>query len=167
MLVVRPRTTQGAGIFDVFSKVANSALAKKVINSAVGKKVIQQATKENFKKVANSALGKQLQTAVVQGVADASEKAANATLQKFGISSPVKPGFVAKTVKKASHSGLQKLGLTPEKAALDQVFAATTLRPAPPTKKARKRKIGSSSSRPGRRKKVKRAKAFGTGIIWE
>ena len=168
MLVVRPRTTQGAGIFDVFSKVANSALAKKVINSAVGKKVIQQATKENFKKVANSALGKQLQTAVVQGVADASEKAANATLQKFGISSPVKPGFVAKTVKKASHSGLQKLGLTPEKAALDQVFAATTLRPAPTTtKKARKRKISSSSSRPGRRKKVKRAKAFGTGIIWE
>ena len=170
MLVVRPRTTQGAGIFDVFSKVANSALAKKVINSAVGKKVIQQATKENFKKVANSALGKQLQTAVVQGVADASEKAANATLQKFGISSPVKPGFVAKTVKKASHSGLQKLGLTPEKEALDQVFAATTLRPAAPpttTKKARKRKISSSSSRPGRRKKVKRAKAFGTGIIWE
>ena len=177
MLVVRPRGgTQGAGIFDVFSKVANSALAKKVINSAVGKKVIQQATKANLKKAVNSALGKQLQTAVVKGVADASEKAANATLQKFGISSPViPPGFVAKTVEKAGHSGLRKLGLvvppSEEKAALDKVFAAaTTLIPAPKKAKTRKRKI-ISTSRPGRRKKTKRAKASssfsGTGIIWE
>ena len=174
MVRSRGGTTQGAGIFDVFSKVANSALAKKVINSAVGKKVIQQATKENLKKAVNSALGKQLQTAVVKGVADASEKAANATLQKFGISSPViPPGFVAKTVEKAGHSGLRKLGLvvppSEEKAALDKVFAATTLLPAP-KKKARKRKI-ISTQRPGRRKKTKRARASssfsGTGIIWE
>ena len=157
MLVVRPRT-QGAGIFDVFSKVANSALAKKVINSAVGKKVIAHATKENLKKAANSAIGKQLQSALVKGVADASEKAANTTLQKLGISS--EPGLVARTAEKAAHSGLQKLGLAPEKSALDQVFAATTL-PAP--KKSRKRKI----TRPGRQKKSKRAKAVGTGIIWE
>ena len=53
MLVIRPRT-QGAGIFDVFSKVANSAYAKKVIHSAVGKKIVEQATKENFRKVENS-----------------------------------------------------------------------------------------------------------------
>ena len=158
MLVVRPRT-QGAGIFDVFSKVANSALAKKVINSAVGKKVIAHATKENLKKAANSAIGKQLQTALVKGVADASEKAANTTLQKLGISS--EPGLVARTAEKAAHSGLQKLGLAPDKLALDQVFAATTL--LAPKKKSRKRKV----TRPGRQKKSKRAKAVGTGIIWE
>ena len=86
MLVIRPRT-QGAGIFDVFSKVANSGLLKKVINSGVGKKIVQQATKENFRKVENSAIGKQLQTAVVKGAADAAEKAANTTFQKLGISS--------------------------------------------------------------------------------
>ena len=160
MLVVRPRT-QGAGIFDVFSKVANSAFAKKVISSAVGKKIIEQATKENLRKVANSAIGKQLQTAVVKGAADAAEKAANTTFQKLGISS--RPGVVAKVSEKAANSALQKLGFSsglPEKAVLEKVFAATTL-PAP---KGRKRKL----LKPGRRqKKRKRAKAFGTGIILE
>ena len=36
MLVIRSRA-QGAGIFDVIAKAANSALAKKVITSAVNK----------------------------------------------------------------------------------------------------------------------------------
>ena len=158
MLVIRPRTTQGAGVFDVISKVANSTLARKVINSAVGKKVIEQVTKENLKKAANSAIGKQLQTAVVKGVADATEKAANATFQKIGISP--QPG-VRKASEKAVKSGLQKLGLSQpalEKVALEQVFAATTL-PAP---KGQKRKI---SSKPGRSKKKKRS--IGRGIILE
>ena len=158
MLVIRPRgTTQGAGIFDIISKVANSTLAKKVINSAVGKKVIEQVTKENLKKAANSAIGKQLQTAVVKGVADATEKAANATFQKIGISPQPE---VRKVSEKAVKSGLQKLGLSQpalEKVALEQVFAATTL------PKGRKRKI---SSKPGRSKKKKRTE-FGAGIILE
>ena len=166
MLVIRPRGTQGAGIFDVFSKVANSALLKKVINSGVGKKIVAQATKENFRKVANSAIGKQLQTAVVKGAADAAEKAANTTFQKLGISS--EPGFVAKASEKAANSALQKLGLTTllpnsssasEKAALEKVFAANTL-PAP--KRKRKR------TKPGRRPaKRKRTTTFGSGIILE
>ena len=160
MLVVRPRIAQGAGIFDVFTKVANSTLAKKVINSAVGKKIVEQATKENLKRVANSAIGKQLQTAVVKGVADATEKAANTTFQKLGVAP--QPGVVGRISEKAVNSGLQKLGLSgqiPEKATLEKVFAATTI----PTRK-RKRK---NPSTPGRRKKTKRAKAVGTGIIWE
>ena len=126
MLVIKPRT-HGAGIIDIISKVANSALAKKVINSTVGKKVIQKATKDNLIKAANSAIGKQLQTAVVKGVANASEKAANSTFEK----------------------------LLPEKAALEKIFAATIPLPAP---KGPKRKL---SSKPGRSKKRKRAKAFG------
>ena len=110
MLVIRPKT-QGAGIFNVISKVANSALAKKVINSSVGKKVISKATKENFKKAANSALGKQLTSAVVTGVANASEKVANDTFRKLGIAQ-AKPGTAAKVSEKA----LENLGfLTPEK----------------------------------------------------
>ena len=165
MLVVRPRIAQGAGIFDVFTKVANSTLAKKVINSAVGKKIVEQATKENLKRVANSAIGKQLQTAVVKGVADATEKAANTTFQKLGVAP--QPGVVGRISEKAVNSGLQKLGLsgqtTPEKAALEKVFAATTI----PTTRKRKRKNPSPSKGPGRRKKSKRAKAVGTGIIWE
>jgi len=166
MLVIRPRGTQGAGIFDVFSKVANSALLKKVINSGVGKKIVQQATKENFRKVANSAIGKQLQTAVVKGAADAAEKAANTTFQKLGISS--EPGFVAKASEKAANSALQKLGLTElglpnsssasEKAALAKVFAANTL-PAP--KRKRKR------TKPGRRPAKRKRTTFGSGIILE
>ena len=160
MLVIRPRT-QGAGIFDVFSKVANSALLKKVINSGVGKKIVQQATKENFRKVANSAIGKQLQTAVVKGAADAAEKVANTTFQKLGISS--EPGFVAKASEKAANSAIQKLGLSglqnspAEKAALEKVFAATTL-PAP-----RKRK----RSKTGRRQYKRRRPTLGAGIILE
>ena len=157
MLVIKPKITQGGGFFDVFTKVANSALTKKVINSTVGKKIIEQATKENLKKAANSAIGKQLQTAVVKGVADASEKAANSALQKIGISAP-KPGVVAKASEKAVHSGLQKLGLSPEKVALEKAFTALA------TPKKRKRKI---SSKPGRQKKAKRARASGSGIIWE
>ena len=99
MLVIKSRA-QGAGIFDVIAKAANSALAKKVITSAVnkaansslakkvvnsgiakkvidsgvGKTIAENITKENFKKAANSAIGKQLQKAVVTGVANAAEK---------------------------------------------------------------------------------------------
>ena len=39
MLVIKSRA-QGAGIFDVIAKAANSALAKKVITSAVNKAAI-------------------------------------------------------------------------------------------------------------------------------
>ena len=152
MLVIKPRA-QGAGLVDIISKVANSALAKKVVNSAVGKKVIEKATKENFKKAANSVLGKQLQSAVVKGVADASEKAANSAFQKLGIST--EPGLVAKTSEKAVNSALQNLGIQ-EKIALDKVFNDTL---PPPS---RKRKV----QRPGR-KKGKKRRAFGTGIILE
>ena len=53
MLVIKPRA-QGARLIDVFSKVANPALAEKVISSAEGKKVIEKATKENFKKSSKS-----------------------------------------------------------------------------------------------------------------
>ena len=154
MLVIKPRA-QGAGIVDIFSKVANSALAKKVINSAVGRKVIEQATKENFKKAANSAIGKQLQSAVVKGVADVSEKAANSAFQKLGIST--QPGLVAKTSEKAVTSAFQNLGISePEKIALEKVFNDTLPKPN------RKRKL----IRPGRQKGKKR-RARGTGIILE
>ena len=151
MLVIKPRA-QGAGIVDIFSKDANSALAKKVINSAVGRKVIEQATKENFKKAANSAIGKQLQSSLVKGVADASEKAANSAFQKLGISA--QPGLVAKTSEKAVNSALQNLGIQ-EKVALEKVLKDTLPNP-------RKRKL----VRPGRQKGKKR-RAFGRGIILE
>ena len=122
MLVIESR---GAGIFDIISKVANSALASKVINSTlankainstIGKQVIKHATKENFKKAAESAIGKQLKTAFVNKVADASEKVAANTLQKLGIES--KPGVIAKAAKKVTNSALQNTGLweEPEKA---------------------------------------------------
>ena len=109
MLVIKSRA-QGAGIFDVIAKAANSALAKKVITSAVnkaansnlakkvvnsgiakkvidsgvGKTIAENVTKENFKKAANSAIGKQLQKAVVTGVDNAIERATTAGLQKLG-----------------------------------------------------------------------------------
>ena len=47
MLVIKPRA-QGAGLIDIFSKVANSALAKKVINSTVGRKAIEKGDKLKF-----------------------------------------------------------------------------------------------------------------------
>ena len=159
MLVIKPRTTQGAGFFDIFSKVANSALTKKVINSTIGKKVIEKATKDNLVKAANSAIGKQLQTAVVKGVADASERAANSAFKKLGVtSSPFQPGVIAKTAKEATNSAFQKLGVVPEKKVFEKVFEATTL----PT--GSKRKL---SYKPGRSKKRKRVKTFGQGIILE
>ena len=86
MLVIKPKyPPEGAGFIDVISKVANTALAKKVIDSGIGKKVVEKATKENFQKVANSAIGKQLQSSLVKGVADVSEKAANTAFQKLGL----------------------------------------------------------------------------------
>ena len=109
MLVIESR---GAGIFDVISKVANSALINKAVNSTIGKQVIKHATKENFKKAAESAIGKQLQTAFVNKVADASEKVAANTLQKLGIES--KPGVIAKAAEKVTNSALQKTGLWEE-----------------------------------------------------
>ena len=151
MLVIKPRA-QGAGIVDVISRVANSALAKKVIDSAIGKKVIEKATKENFKRAAKSAIGKQLQSAVVKGVANASEKAANSAFQKLGISA--QPGLVAKTSEKAVNSALQQLGIQ-EKAAIEKVLKNTLPNP-------RKRKLVV----PGR-KKGKKKRAFGSGIILE
>ena len=150
MLVIKPRT-QGAGFFDIFSKVANSAVTKKVLNSAIGKKVIEKATKENLVKAANSAIGKQIQNAVVKGVADASEKAANSAFNKLGVTNP-EPGLVAKT----SEQALEKLGITAlpaEQKVLKKVFAASTIR---------KRK----ATRPGRSKK-KRKRTFGSGIVLE
>ena len=113
MLVIKSRA-QGAGIFDVIAKAANSALAKKVITSAVnkaansslakkvvnsgiakkvidsgvGKTIAENITKENFKKAANSAIGKQLQKAVVTGVVNAAEKATTSGLQKIGLTAP-------------------------------------------------------------------------------
>ena len=109
MLVIESR---GAGIFDVISKVANSALVNKAINSTIGKQVIKHATKENFKKAAESAIGKQLKTAFVNKVADASEKVAANTLQQLGIES--KPGVIAKAAKKVTNSALQNTGLWKE-----------------------------------------------------
>ena len=153
MLVIKPKA-QGAGIFDVISKVANSALAKKVINSAVINKVVGKATKENLVKAANSAVGKQIQTAVVKSVADASDKVVNSTLQKLRL--PSAPGAVAKVTEQAVNSTLKEFGIEPDKKVLEQVFAASTLK--------RKRKL---PTKPGRSKKSKRAKAIGTGIILE
>ena len=151
MLVIKPRT--GAGFFDIFSKVANSAVTKKVLNSAIGKKVIEKATKENLVKAANSAIGKQIQNAVVKGVADASEKAANSAFNKLGVTAPP-AGLVAKT----SEQALEKLtgitALPAEQKVLQKVFAASTIR---------KRKQG---TRPGRSKK-KRKRTFGSGIVLE
>ena len=106
MLVIESR---GAGIFDIISKVANSALINKAVNSTIGKQVIKHATKENFKKAAESAIGKQLKTAFVNKVADASEKVAANTLQKLGIES--KPGVIAKAAEKVTNSALQNTGL--------------------------------------------------------
>ena len=108
MLVIKPRA-KGSGIFDIFVKAANSALAKKVItsavnkatgstvakklintgtakkflDSAVGKTLAENITKENFKKAANSALAKQLTKTVAEKVDDAFEKATKAGLEKL------------------------------------------------------------------------------------
>ena len=108
MLVIKPRA-QGSGIFDIFVKAANSALAKKVItsavnkttdstlakklintgtakkflDSAVGKTLAENITKENFKKAANSALAKQLTKTVAEKIDDAFEKATKAGLEKL------------------------------------------------------------------------------------
>jgi hypothetical protein len=152
MLVIKPRT-QGAGIFDVISKVANSALTKKVINSTIGRKVIEKATKENLIKAANSAIGKQIQTAVVKGVADASEKAAHSAFQKLGVSPPPS-GNIAKVSEKAVNSTLKNFGITPETKIFEKVLTSSTLKRKLPTQ-------------PGRSKKRKRARAIGTGIILE
>ena len=53
MLVIKPRA-KGSGIFDIFEKAANSALAKKVITSAVNK----AANSTVAKKVINSGVAK-------------------------------------------------------------------------------------------------------------
>ena len=158
MLVVKPRT-EGAGIFDVFSKVANSALTK-TINSTIGKKIVEKATKDNFIKAANSAIGKQLQTAVVKGVADASEKAADLVLKKLG--APIKPGIVKKVTEKAAESALEKLGIEKETSA-DSTFQKLGIKrkTADSVLGKKKRKL---SSTPGISKKRKR---IGAGIILE
>ena len=111
--------------------------------------------KENFKKAANSAIGKQLQSAVVKGVANASEKAANSASQKLGFT--VKPGQVAEAAEKAINSALQNIS-EPEKIALEKVYASSL------AAGGHKRKL---ATKPGRSKKRRRAKALGTGIILE
>ena len=109
MLVIKPRSAEGSGIFDVIVRAANSALAKKVIksavnkaanstvakkvinsgvakkvlDSAVGKTLAENITKENFKKAANSAIGRQLTKAVADKVDDVFEKATKAGLEKL------------------------------------------------------------------------------------
>ena len=160
MLVIKPRI-HGAGIFDIFSRVVNSALAKKVINSTVGKEVGKHLTKKNLVKAANSAIGKKIQATAVKEIANAAEKVANGTLKKVGIST--QPGAIAKTSGKTINSFVNKLKFDTlsqpsEIEALNQVFAASTV----PIQKGKKRK---SSSTPGRRMK-KRGK-FGKGIVLE
>ena len=109
MLVIKPRSAEGSGIFDVIVRAANSALAKKVIrsavnkaanstvakkvinsgvakkvlDSAVGKTLAENITKENFKKAANSAIGRQLTKTVADKVDDVFEKATKAGLEKL------------------------------------------------------------------------------------
>ena len=147
MLVIKPRyPPEGAGLIDVISKVANSTLAKKVINSGIGKKVIEKATKENFKKVANSAIGKQLQSSLVKGAANASEKAANTAFQKLGLA-PLEG--VAKATEEAANTVLKEIGVEPTEEKLKSAF-----------KIIKKRKAPSSFSRKKRRK-------IGKGIILE
>ena len=116
MLVIKPRA-KGSGIFDVFVKAANSALArkvitsavnkaanssiakkvvnsgvtKKVLDSAVGKTLAENITKENFKKAANSAIARQLKKTVADKVDDVFEKATKAGLEKLNLSTPEKP----------------------------------------------------------------------------
>ena len=64
MLVIKPRA-KGSGIFDIFVKAANSALAKKVITSAVNKTTDSTLAKKlintgTAKKFLDSAVGKTL-----------------------------------------------------------------------------------------------------------
>ena len=122
MLVIKPRA-KGSGIFDIFAKAANSALAKKVItsavnkatgstvakklintgtakkflDSAVGKTLTENITKENFKKAANSALAKQLKKTVAEKVDDAFKKATKAGLEKLQLK-PIPEKVSKKTV---------------------------------------------------------------------
>ena len=139
MLVIKPRyAPKGEGLIDVISKVANSTLAKKVINSGIGKKLVEKATKDNFQKVANSAIGKQLQSSLVKGVANASEKAANAAFEKLGIE-PVKG--VGKATEEVANSILKDIGVEPTEEKLKSAF-----------KKIQKRKAPSLFSRKKRRK---------------
>ena len=147
MLVIKPRyPPEGAGLIDVISKVANSSLAKKVINSNIGKKIVEKATKENFQKAANSAIGQQLQSSLVKGVANASEKAANTAFEKLGLE-PVKG--VAKASEEAAKRVLKEIGVAPTEEKLKTAF-----------KKIQKRKAPNSFSRKKRRK-------IGTGIVLE
>ena len=179
MLVIKSRA-QGAGIFDVIAKAANSALTKKVItsainkaansnlakkvvksgiankviNSTVGKTIAENVTKENFKKAANSAIGKQLQKAVVTGVDNAIEKATTAGLQKLN--------FLPKTAPAAT-SELQKL-IVPLN--VESLISTGSKRPYQSKKKklippGSKRKIGGVGRIKGKRRKI------GKGIILE
>ena len=162
MLVVKSRA-QGAGIFDVIAKAANSALAKKVITSAVnkaansslarkvvnsgiakkvidsgvGKTIAKNITKENFQKAANSAIGKQLQKAVVTGVSNAAEKAATTGLEKLGFTAPTN-----------TLSSTSLWTVPPNPPTLPRKSKVGSKRPRPPgisepgRKKGKRRKIG-------------------------
>ena len=148
MLVIPPKySVHGEGLADIISKIANSGIARKVVNSSITKKVLNQATKKNLQKAANSALGKQLKSAVVSGVANASEKVADSAFKKLGISDTVlSPKTVHSTVTSATDSAFQKLGIaTPE--------------PKKPESKKRKRKL-KTTSKPSHTKR-KRTKGFG------
>ena len=142
MLVIKPKylTHEGEGIAEIISKIANSGVVKKVAASSVAKKVLNQATKKNFQKAANSALGKTLKSAVISGVANATEKVADNTLKKLGVTS-VDPKTVSSAVTSVADSALERLGVPPQKA------------------KKRKKSTKPSIS--------KRHKKTGTGIILE
>ena len=153
MLVIKPKYShRGEGLADIISKIANAGIVKKVTGSVIAKKVLDKATKKNFQKAANSALGKQLKSAVISGVANASEKAADTTLKKLGISDSVlSPKTVSSTVTSVADSAFQKLGVSA---------------PTPPEKK----KTGGKRKAPKTTKPFihkKRRKKGGTGIVLE
>ena len=106
----------GSGIFDIIQNIvkksansalakqvvntaANSALGKKVINTAtkstLGKKVIKAATNKNVrkyvKKAAASTIGKEARAALISGLSQASENAANTAFAKLGLTPLPKP----------------------------------------------------------------------------
>ncbi len=86
MLVFETKSCRkGSGLLDIaknlFSKTANSSLAKKVINSA---------TTKNLKKALDSEIGKELQKSVLSGVTKGSESVTQSAFAKLGIPVPTR-----------------------------------------------------------------------------
>ena len=92
-----------------------------------------------------------MKKSVVSGIANASEKAVNSTLEKAGISS--KPGVVAGVSEKAANSFLEKIGFSP-----DSTINHTPPKIVPPKLGKRKHPV---SRQKGKRRKI------GKGIILE